>query len=129
MGNTVSILIADDEQNSRELLVLLLTRHFSLPHHISEISDQDLLSLNPLDYDLVFVDAEMPFASWDGLINRIHPRKTQVVLCTAYSGDRFKNNLKLPVYYLQKPVDPEIFKTILEMITQRLKAQQNSLLL
>ncbi len=132
MGTKLKIIILDDELNGAELLQSLVEQYLDLPFVVFNFqSASSPLLTDDLIYqsDIVFMDAEMPFFSTEQLLNKVHPINTQVVLCTAYSKEKFSNRLSKPVYYLPKPVDIENFTSILDIITQRLKAIRDSLII
>jgi two-component system LytT family response regulator len=131
LGKISNILIIDDELNSRELLYNLVLKYFDKSASIVAV-DSILKAgelINQHEYDVIFSDSRMPFDTIDNLINIKRNKKTQFVLCTALNNNEVKNSFHFPIYFLQKPIDIEDFKTICAMIKDQLKAIDNALII
>ena len=62
-------------------------------------------------------------------INSVADKRTQFTLCSAYQFKKFENDFNKPVYFLQKPIDIDIFKDMITHIYQTLAAYEKDLIL
>lgn len=127
----INILIIDDEINSRDLIVNLLTKYFDVKYQVKTVGNikesKEILHQN--EFDVVFTDSVMPFENTNDLINSKQNKKTQFVLCTALNNTSFTNSFQFPVYFLQKPIDIEDFITICNLIINQIDAFENTLMI
>lgn len=131
MGKVFNILIIDDEADSRELLGNLILKHFEYPHQIvfSKTFSEAVLNIQKLTFDVVFSDCKLPNYHDNKIFELISHKKTQIVISTALGIEAFKSNDKRPIYFLQKPVDIDDFKTICQMVSKNILAYENSLMI
>jgi len=111
---TYKALIIDDEINARLLISELLSFHYP---EVSEIdSAQNTIEANVLikanKYDIIFSDSRMPFENGMSVLNSIQDRKIQLILTTAYDKTATLNS-NHSLYYLQKPIDIDDFKQVI----------------
>lgn len=131
LNTLYSILIIDDEPNNVELISSLLNKYATFPfklwvaHTVDKAND----ILGNITFNIVFSDYKLPKMVGTSLINSLTHKQTQFVLCTAYAYKKFENDFEKPVYFLQKPIDIDIFKTMLTHIYQTITAYEKDLIL
>ncbi len=131
MNSQYSILILDDEPNKVELISVLLQKYASFPFKVwvahSVESATEILENNT--FNIVFSDYKLQKMVGTAFINANTHKQTQFVLCTAYDYKKFENDFEKPVYFLQKPIDIDVFKTMLAHIYQTITAYEKDLIL
>lgn len=123
-----SILIVDDERNTREGLMRALQRKYTV--HLAEGGDQALSILSEEAIDVVLSDVRMPGMDGLSLMKRILARDPQPVciLLTAYGTvDLAVNAMKNGAqHFMTKPVNLEELDIVLERVLEnRNLAQEN----
>ncbi|MBI3233409.1 MAG: response regulator [Bacteroidetes bacterium] len=131
MSKLYNILIIDDEPNNLELLSILLEKYASFEFELYKSASIDKAKqvLSEHAIQIIFTDYKMPINNGSHFINEITDKKTQLVLCTAFDFKKFVNDFNRPVYFLQKPIDFDVFKDMLHHIYITLKAYEDDLIL
>lgn len=131
LGKVFNILILDDEADSRELLGNLISKYFEHPHKIvySKNYSEAVLNIQKFTFDVVFSDYKSPNYNNIKLFELLSNKKTQIVISSALGIESFKNTDNRPLYFLQKPVDIDDFKTICQMVIKNILAYENYLII
>jgi len=131
LGKIVKILVLDDEEDSRELLGILISKYFEFPHQVifSKSYSEAYLTLKNDSFDVVFSDSKLPNNSENKILDLITNIKTQIIISSALGIESFKNKNKRPMYFLQKPIDIDDFRIISQLVVKNLQAHENSLII
>jgi len=131
MATTYAILIIDDEPNNVELISILLEKYapFSFQLSLTNTVENALEMMSSKAFQIVFSDYKLPKVYGTDFINSVADKRTQFILCTAYDFKKFENDFNKPVYFLQKPIDIDIFKHMITHIYQTLMAYEKDLIL
>src|SRR3954454_7997306 len=119
---TVRALLVDDEEPARSELRYLLQAHADVSVVGEAAGAAEAIALTrELDYDVVFLDVEMPGATGLETAPHIHERREPpaIVFVTAhaeYAVDAFAVEA---FDYLLKPVDPERLARVVERLRER----------
>ncbi len=115
----MKILVADDEGPVREVLVALLS-DFLPSAHIEEAPDgtSALASATSLEFDVVFLDIEMPGLSGLDVASRLlglkHPPR--IVFATGKAGHALEAFRLAAFDYVLKPFEPERLRETVERL-------------
>ena len=121
-GALRQVLVVDDEESLRHMLVVLLKRE---GYHATAVAsgEQALLELAARSYDVVLSDIRMPKLGGLELVDEIHKREieTTVILMTAFgSVDVAIEAMKRGAYdYISKPFRPDEVVLILKKAEER----------
>jgi two-component system, LytTR family, response regulator len=97
-------LIVDDEKPAHEVIKSHISKLPQLQFVRSVFNGKEALdALKAEQYDIVFLDIEMPIITGMELLSALHP-KPAVVLCTAYTDFAFEAFQHEAVDYVQKPI-------------------------
>ncbi|MBC8432565.1 MAG: Flp pilus assembly complex ATPase component TadA [Desulfobacterales bacterium] len=123
-ADQASILVADDDQDARELIALFLkNRGYSVT--TSEDGIDALLNLGKKEFDLVLSDVDMP--NFDGfkLLEMINQKgiATPVIFLTSRTSDKDeKRGLELGALdYIKKPIQKEILLLRVNSVLSKVK--------
>lgn len=116
----MKVLLVDDETHSTEYLQTLLIRQGLSPQLITQCNDSShaVGLIQSGDFDLVFMDVEMPFMSGFDVLSHLGDREFRLVFTTAYDKYALKAIKFSALDYLLKPIDPEELKTTLNKLDQ-----------
>ncbi|HNY08440.1 MAG TPA: LytTR family DNA-binding domain-containing protein [Tenuifilaceae bacterium] len=108
MGKTITAFVVDDEANSRDILVQMLS--FDKDIQVlgaSENIDQAMQAVREHNPDILFLDIEMPGGSGFELLERLRktPYNPAVIFITAYNQFAIKAIKYAAFDYLLKPID------------------------
>ena len=118
----LTILIVDDEWQSRSLIRKLLTDYF--PGLMIEEAETVSLAIEKIKQpnpDLVFLDVQMRGETGFDLLDKIGKVNFGIIFTTAHSEFAVKAFRYSAMDYLMKPLDTEEFKTAVERAIERLK--------
>jgi DNA-binding NtrC family response regulator len=128
---SVRILLVDDDEDSREVMVRVLR---GAGHVVTEASDgTEALALDPAGFDLILTDLQMPGADGRAVLLDALKRapQTPVVVFTAYADPQSAMDLmSLGAYdYVPRPVDLTRLKVLVQRAYDwhRLKAENSAL--
>jgi DNA-binding LytR/AlgR family response regulator len=97
-------LIVDDEKPAHEVIKSHISKLPNLQFVRSVFNGKEALeALKTEQYDIVFLDIEMPIITGMELLSALHP-KPAIVLCTAYTDFAFEAFQHEAVDYMQKPI-------------------------
>ena len=119
---TVRALLVDDEEPARSELRYLLQAHAELEVVGEAASAAEAVELTrSLDYDVVFLDVEMPGASGLETAPHLHERRDPpaIVFVTAHAEYAVEAFAVEAFDYLLKPVDPERLARLVERLCER----------
>jgi len=104
MENEYSCLIVDDEKPAHEVLKAHMSQVDNLRYKASAFNGKEaLLMLQSQDFDIVFLDIEMPLINGIELLQSLNP-KPAVIITTAFQEFAFEAWQSDAVDYLQKPI-------------------------
>ncbi len=122
VGPLKRVLVVDDEESLRHMLVVLLKREGYEPTAVAS-GEQALLELAQASYDVVLSDVRMPKIGGLELVDEIHKRgvPTTVILMTAFgSVDVAVEAMKRGAYdYISKPFRPDEIVLVLKKAEER----------
>ncbi|MFZ0751304.1 MAG: ATP-binding protein, partial [Pyrinomonadaceae bacterium] len=121
----VKVLIVDDEPDSRDLLMTILTSCGS-DVRCSDSAAMAMLEFNEWNPDLLVSDIGMPIEDGYSLIRRIrklasHHARIPAVALTAYATDEDRSQALLAGFqmHVPKPIEPESFVTSIASVLGR----------
>ncbi len=120
-GQSVKVLIIDDEEQSRLLIRKLLSVHFPafLIREAANVAAA-LKKIGTDSPDLVFLDIQMQGETGFDLLDKLNARGFGVIFTTAHSEFAVKAFRYSALDYLMKPLDEEEFVGIVDKVCQRL---------
>ncbi len=126
VSRNISVLLIDDEEDSLEVLSLLLQPYVNLTV-VAQARDiatayEQIVTHNP---DLIFLDINMPKGDGFSLLNKFETISFQVIFVTSY--DQYAiNAIKVNALdYLLKPVSLQELDTAIMKAVNRIEEQRN----
>ncbi|GEP51127.1 DNA-binding response regulator [Flavobacterium noncentrifugens] len=114
MGITYRCLIVDDETPAHKALASHISKFDDLEHSGSAYSGKEALKmLNENQYDLIFLDINMPVLSGIELME-LQPVRPLTIVTTAYSDFALEAYQNDAIDYLLKPISLEKFAKAIE---------------
>ncbi|MEM9916645.1 MAG: response regulator [Bacteroidota bacterium] len=100
----IKAVVIDDEQNSRELLVHILTDYIENVEVVGEAGEvfSAIQLIEHVKPDLIFLDIEMPGGNGFEILNAFDPKTFAVIVVTGYN--RYSNQYP-QFHFLFKPID------------------------
>ncbi len=123
----LTILIVDDELQSRSLIRKLLSDHF--PGMNIEEADTVVAATERIQAckpQLVFLDVQMRGETGFDLLDRITPVNFGIIFTTAHSEFAVKAFRYSALNYLMKPLDTNEFRSAVEKALHRIKTEHSS---
>lgn len=122
----IKVLIVDDEQKARNILVHYIT---SFIPEISEIQQADsvdaaLLLLKSYEPGIVFLDVEMPHKNGFDFLVQAQSSSFDVIFTTAYNQYAIQAIRFSALDYLVKPVDPDDLKVSVQRHLEKQESAQ-----
>ena len=116
--------IIDDERDAIYTLELIIQEYLPEIQVVSRFTDPEkaLLALRDLEFDLLFLDINMPGMSGFELLQNLEKNDFHIVFTTAYDEYALKAFKYNAVDYLLKPIDVEELRATID----RLKTKNNS---
>lgn len=126
-------LLVEDEETSREILRNYLSKYCPKVLIEGEASnvDEALLQIRQKDFDLVFLDVEMPHGNAFDLLEQVGDRSFETVFVTAYNQYAIEALNSHASYYILKPVSiDELIKAVdhVAAIKEKENALENQVL-
>jgi len=122
----LTVLIADDEKDARELLKIHLKQHPPLNLLTEATNGQEAISaIDKYEPDLVFLDINMPDKNGLEVLEKCN-HKPLVIFVTAYDEYAIKAFELNAIDYLLKPFDDERFTKAVEKAQQLLVSKAGS---
>jgi two-component system, LytTR family, response regulator len=120
--NIIKVVLVDDEQDSVELLQLLLQKHCTQVVVLATFTSSVLAlqALPKLKPDLLFLDIEMPELNGFELLEKLQPLQFNVIFVTAYNQFAIKAFRFNALDFLVKPI---LQKDLIDAVN---KANKNS---
>ncbi len=114
------ILIVDDESSARSILERKLASYEGI---ISKIDQADgvknaLQALSDAEYDLIFLDIQMPDGTGFDLLEQMKDHQALVAFTTAHDEFALKAFQFAAIGYLLKPIDAEKLDAVMQMAAQ-----------
>jgi two-component system, LytTR family, response regulator len=107
MNSRYTYLIADDEHPAHDVIQILLQSFPNLDYVKSCYNGEEALQeMNTNDYDIVFLDVNMPKLNGIELLAKVQ-NKPAIIITTAYNTFAFEAYQNDAVDYLQKPISTE----------------------
>lgn len=115
--NILRVVIVDDEPDSIKLLQTQLEKYSSQIHVLATYtnSEKALKALEILDFDLLFLDIEMPVMNGFEMLEKLVNIKFKIIFVTAYNEFALKAFKFNALDYLVKPFDTT---ELLEAVTK-----------
>lgn len=106
MPEKLKVIIADDEQTSRDLIERYVLKYCTNLEVISKAVDAKdaIAQIKDLKPDLVFLDVEMPFGNAFDVLEQTQEIDYQTIFITAYSDYAIKALNYSAAYYILKPI-------------------------
>ena len=106
MPDKLRVIIADDEQTSRDLIQRYVEKYCTNLEVISKAVDaKDAIDqIKKFKLDLVFLDVEMPFGNAFDVLEQTQEVDYQTIFITAYSDYAIKALNYSAAYYILKPI-------------------------
>ena len=106
MPEKLSVIIADDEQTSRDLIERYVNKYCTNLEVISKAVDaiDAIAQIKELKPDLVFLDVEMPFGNAFDVLEQTQEVDYQTIFITAFSDYAIKALNYSAAYYILKPI-------------------------
>ena len=125
---TLSALIVEDEETSREILRNYLTKYCPKVKLIGEAAnvDEALLIIRNNKLDLVFLDVEMPYGNAFDLLDKVGDRQFETVFVTAYNHYAIDALNAHASYYLLKPISIDTLIEAVDYVSE-IKTKENRL--
>lgn len=114
------VLIVDDESSARKLLINKLQKHNGLIGTIREAENvrNALEVLAEDEFDLIFLDIQMPDGTGFDLLEKMKDHSPLVAFTTAHDEFALKAFESAAIGYLLKPVDQEKLDAVVELAGQ-----------
>jgi len=118
MPDKLSVIIADDEQTSRDLIERYVNKYCTNLDVISKAVDAKdaITQIKALKPDLVFLDVEMPFGNAFDVLEQTQEIDYQTIFITAYSDYAIKALNYSAAYYILKPISIEELVNAVEKV-------------
>lgn len=114
MAFTYRCLIIDDESPAHKALISHISKYDELEHSGSAFSGMEALKmLNANQYDIIFLDINMPVISGVELME-LQPNRPLTIVTTAYSDFALSAYQNDAIDYLLKPISPDKFAKAIE---------------
>ena len=129
--NTLNIILVDDEIHGLKSLAALIARY--VPEAVinascdsAEKAIATIRQLNPMEYNLVFLDIEMPYKNGFEILEELKDCSFEVIFTTAFQQYAIKAFKYNAVDYLLKPVNPTELKATVTRIMEKFRERQQS---
>jgi len=123
----LTVLIVDDELQSRSLIRKLLSDYFpALAVEEAETVSSAVKKINETDPQLVFLDVQMRGETGFDLLDKIIDPTFGIIFTTAHSEFAIKAFRYSAMDYLMKPLDTEEFNTAVQKALQKIKTNHPS---
>lgn len=112
----MNVVIVDDEVHCIESLIIHLNAlypHMNIVYKTNKVQEA-LIKLPELEFDLLFLDVEMPGLNGFQLLDQLTERKFDVIFTTAYSQYATQAFKARAFDYLMKPIDEDELKETLQ---------------
>jgi len=128
MEKAIRVFIADDEYQSRLVIVKLLSRYFSdiqVAGQASTVSEaiEGIQSLQP---QIVLLDVRMQNETGFDVLDRLPQTDFEVIFTTAYEEYAIKAIRYSAIDYLIKPIDPTEMEAAMQRAIAKISLQQSS---
>lgn len=123
----MNILIVDDEESARKNLRMKLQPFAELIARITEADSvrQALTELKDQEFDLIFLDIQMPDGTGFDLLEQMGENTALVAFTTAFDEFALKAFEFAAIGYLLKPVDPEKLAMVMQHAGQMKRNRSN----
>lgn len=128
MNRPVRIFIADDEYQSRLVIIKLLERYFPDIEVAGQAGsvDEALAGINSLQPQILFLDVRMNGETGFDILDRLPHTNFYVIFTTAYQEYAVRAFRYSALDYLVKPIDPEELQTAVQKAVARSQETQLS---
>ncbi len=118
MPDKLRVIIADDEQTSRDLIERYVEKYCTDLDVISKAVDAKdaIAQIKKFKPDLVFLDVEMPFGNAFDVLEQTEELDYQTIFITAYSDYAIKALNYSAAYYILKPISIDELVTAVEKV-------------
>ena len=120
MPDKLRVIIADDEQTSRDLIERYVEKYCTNLDVISKAVDAKdaIAQIKKFKPDLVFLDVEMPFGNAFDVLEQTEELDYQTIFITAYSDYAIKALNYSAAYYILKPISIDELVTAVEKVQE-----------
>lgn len=117
----IKAVIVEDEDNSRELLQSLVTKHCAGVEVVASAANvkEGVEAINKHNPDLIFLDISMPDGTGFDLLEKISPVKSDIIFTTATDKYAIKAIKYSALDYLLKPIDAEELKSAVNKLIDK----------
>ena len=128
MENAIRVFIADDEYQSRLVIVKLLSRYFSGIQVAGQASTvpEAVEGIQLLQPQIVFLDVRMQNETGFDVLDRLPATDFEVIFTTAFEEYAVKAIRYSAIDYLIKPIDPTEFEAAMQRAIARIRQQQSA---
>ena len=125
---TLSAIIVEDEETSREILRNYLVKYCPIVQLIGEASnvEEALILIRNNQLDLVFLDVEMPYGNAFDLLDQVGDRQFETIFVTAYNHYAIDALNAHASYYLMKPIAIDKLIEAVDYVSE-IKEKENNL--
>ena len=123
----MKILIVDDESSARVMLERKLAQYNNIINGIQHADGvkSALRTLEEDDFDLIFLDIQMPDGTGFDLLEKMQDKQALVAFTTAHDEFALKAFEFAAIGYLLKPVDSEKLDVVMQMACQMKQNRKN----
>ncbi len=109
MSDMLKVLIADDEQSSRDIIENYVNKYCNGLNVVDKAVDakDTIAKIKSLKPDLVFLDVEMPYGNAFDVLEQTEECDYQTIFITAFSDYAIKALNYSAAYYILKPISIE----------------------
>ena len=128
MTENISVLIVDDEFQSRKLITKMLSLFFPEISIISEAASvkEALLCMEHTKPELIFLDIQLQKENGFDLLNKITNYCFELIFITAYNEFAVKAFRYNALDYLMKPVDADEFREAVKKALNKIKESKKT---
>jgi len=119
----IRAILLDDEQSALDNMNLLLSRYCQNIELIASFSSPKaaLARISDLDFDLLFLDIEMPEMSGFDFLDKVEELDFQVIFITSYNQYALKAIRYSALDYILKPIDIDELIAAVKRVEDRYK--------
>jgi two-component system LytT family response regulator len=120
----IKALIIEDEQKSREMMVMLVEKNCPQLNLLGAAKNvkEGVELINSLNPELIFLDISMPDGTGFDLLEQVQGKKFEIIFTTATDKHALKAIKYSACDYILKPIDVDELKAAVEKVAQKKNA-------
>lgn len=128
MANDRTVLIIDDEQDARRIVLKYVERYFPQLTVVGEAGsvEEGVVMIESLSPMIVFLDIQLGDGTGFDVLDRIHRTDSRIIFTTAFDDYAVKAFRYHALDYLLKPIDPEEFSIAVQHVMDMTVTEQSS---